>query len=363
MRLQHAAMVAIAAAAVTVVAACSGSSSAPETTSSSSTTSTVSTTTSSSTTSSSSTTTSTPTPTPTTTSTSAAKPKPTDPLTGKAVSKNPVLAVKIDNTVFPQYGITAADIIYAEQVEGGLTRLIAVFHSKLPEEVGPVRSIRSTDMQLLPSFGEPLLVGSGGAPAQLKRLRNSGLPSALFDAGAAGMWRSNAARAPYNVHANLKTIAKAHPKAGKAQPMGFRFAAKDSRLAKARKATTIDVTMLAGRFTFDYAKGSYYPHHSGTQYVDEKGKKVAVQNVLVQHVKDEPDGTLDPIGNPSYLSHTVGKGSFTLYRNGKAIDGTWTRKDVSDPTTFVDGNGKTVTFQPGRTWVLLAPQTSSFNKG
>ena len=274
-----------------------------------------------------------------------------------------MLAVKIDNTVFPQYGITDADIIYAEQVEGGLTRLIAIFHSTLPEEVGPVRSIRSTDMQLLPSYGNPLVVASGGARSQLNRLRDSGLPNVLFDFGAAGMWRSGVARPPYNVHANLKDIAKANPKAGKLKSMGFEFDADDARVATARTKRHIDVTMIAGHFTFDFSKGKYYPHHSGTPYVDQNGKKVAVANVLLQHVKDEPDGTLDPIGNPSYLSHTVGKGKFTLYRNGVAIDGTWSRAKVGDPTTFVDADGVPVTFNPGKTWVLLAPQTSVVGRG
>lgn len=358
MRVSYAAMT--AAAVMLMATACGGGDQAvPEPTSAVTTTPVTSSTTAPPTT----TTTITPTSTSTTTSSTTVAPEPTDPLTGKGLSKHPVIAVKIDNTVFPQYGITAADIVYVEQVEGGLTRLIAIFHSTLPKEVGPVRSVRSTDMQLLPTYGNPLVVASGGQRRWITALRNSGLPNALFDYGAAGLWRSNVTYAPYNVHADLKVVAKANPKAGKLQPIGFQFDAADTRLATARKTKKIDVTMLAGHFTFDYVKGKYYPHHSGTQYVDEHGKKVAVSNVLVQHVKDEPDGTRDPIGSPSYLSHTVGKGKFTLYRNGVAIDGTWSRAKKDDPTVFVDKDGAPVTLDPGRTWVLLAPQTSVVNKG
>jgi hypothetical protein len=286
-------------------------------------------------------------------------------LTGKALSKHPVMAVKIDNTAagFPQFGITSADIIYAEQVEGGLTRLIAVFHTKLPKEVGAVRSVRSTDLQLLPTFGRPILVGSGGAPRWVRALRGSTLVGVLNDAGAAGFWRSSYGDGTHNLHANLQTIAKTHPGKGKVQFIGFRFAAKDSRLAKARKVSTIDVTMLAGRFVFTYSGGRYLAHHSSSPYVDQHGKKLYVQNVLLQHVTDRPDGQLDPIGNPSFRSRTIGTGKFTLYRDGRAISGTWSRKTIYGPTKLVDGKGRPVTLKPGKTWVLLAPQTSLVNKG
>ena len=67
------------------------------------------------------------------------------------------------------------------------------------------------------------------------------------------------------------------------------------------------------------------------------------------------------LGSPSYLSHTVGTGKFTLYRDGKALSGTWRRPTTSAPTAFLDAHGKPVAFKPGKTWVVLAPQTSSFS--
>jgi hypothetical protein len=284
-----------------------------------------------------------------------------DPLTGRRRSKHPVIAAKIDNTSFPQFGVAAADIVYTEQVEGGLTRLIAIYHSHLPKEVGAVRSMRSTDIQLLPSYGKILLVNSGGAPANLKRMRASILVSVTD--GAHGIWRSSVRRPPYNVHANLRTIAKDHRGQATARRVGFRFAKKDKRLAHARKVYTIDVTMIDERTVFTYAHGRYWPAHNGTRYVDADGTKVGVDNVIVQHVRDKPDGIIDPAGNPSYLTTTVGSGSFTLYRDGRAISGTWIRKGKTDPTRFVDSHGNGVTLHPGKTWVLLAPQTSRVTKG
>lgn len=65
-------------------------------------------------------------------------------LNRRARSSGPVLAVKIDNTsgARPRVGLTAADVVYVELVEGGLTRLLAIYASQLPAHVGPVRSAR-----------------------------------------------------------------------------------------------------------------------------------------------------------------------------------------------------------------------------
>lgn len=356
MQLKHAAAAAAAVIALLVPAACSGSSDTPvpstDTTVSSSPTSEV--TVPTTTTSSSSTTSST---TSTSTTTTAAVSGPTDPLTGLAVSKNPVIAVKIENTSagMPQYGVSDADIIYTEQVEGGLVRLIGIFHTVLPTEVGAVRSVRSTDVELLPSYGAPILVYSGGATAQLRRLRNSDLIATTE--GDAGFWRSNVKRAPYNLHANLQTVAKMYPGKAKAQPVGFEFNLHDPRLGPAKRVSSIDVTMMNGKTSFRYADGKYQAYFWDQPYLDAVGNKhVYVQNVIVQRVDNTVrDGTIDPAGNPSYLTKTLGSGSFTLYRDGRAITGTWSRSKVSDPTQYLDSAGKPVLLKPGKTWVLLAP--------
>ena len=91
----------------------------------------------------------TPTPTPTPT------PPPTSPLNGLPQpyedEPSPVLVVKLDNTRFaqPHAGLDRADIVYIEEVEYGITRLAAVFSSNVPQRIGPVRSARITDIDLL----------------------------------------------------------------------------------------------------------------------------------------------------------------------------------------------------------------------
>src|ERR1035437_7049291 len=77
---------------------------------------------------------------------------PTAPLTGfvdpsGTALQRPALTVKVENTpqALPQWGIDKADVVYEEIVNGGITRLAAIFNSEAPAKVGPVRSVRPTD--------------------------------------------------------------------------------------------------------------------------------------------------------------------------------------------------------------------------
>jgi hypothetical protein len=289
----------------------------------------------------------------------AAKPgAPVDPLSGGPLSQNPVVAVKIDNTYFgtAQFGVSAADVVYVEQVEGGLTRLIAVFHSDLTQEVGPVRSVRSTDAELLPAYGKPALVFSGGAGGPLAALAATPV---VDTSGWNGYFRSDVAYGSYNLHARLGDIvSEGGSELTPARSIGFTFAEKDSRVAAAPSATTVHVVMQAGKTDFSYQDGRYQRMRNGDAVADYQGVPQVADNVLVQHVTDEPDGTVDSVGSPSYISHTVGSGAVTLYRDGHAIPGTWKRTSADGAFSYLDAAGKPLPFKPGKTWVILAPQSA-----
>lgn len=305
----------------------------------------------------------------TVTATTKPKPPPTtkptalpevDALTGLKVVPGPVIAAKIDNTSAGyqvQFGLSRADIVYVEQVEGGLTRLIAVFHSTLPEEVGPIRSVRSTDSELLSAYGMPGLAFSGGAGGPLTTLAKTKIVNLSPDTHGEAYWRSQFGDGTHNLHVDLAKLASTAKLTEPTSP-GFTFAAADPQLAAAPKATSVLVTMQAGQAGFAYSGGRYQVSHRDVGYLDHGGTKIVADNVLVQHVTDEPDGTVDTNGQPSLLSHTVGSGKFTLYRDGKAIAGTWNRTSATGPTSFTTA-GKPVLFKPGKTWVMLAPQSAA----
>ncbi len=297
-------------------------------------------------------------------STAAIPPAPpltNNPLTGGPLVSTPVIAVKVDNSQagLPQYAVADADVVYVEQVEGGLTRLMAVFHTTLPMDVGSVRSVRSTDAELLPVFGVPALVFSGGAGGPLAALATTPTVAVSEDAGGAGFSRISSSPAPFNLHSNLKDVAAAHPDLTSPRDIGFQFAASDPRVDAGPPATSLAVSWQAANTGFTFTDGHYRLERDGIAQSDASGAPIVADNVLVQNVTLDPDGTVDSVGSPSFISHTVGTGSFTLLRDGHAITGTWNRSAANLPTQYLDAGGQPVPFKPGKTWVALVPPTAT----
>ncbi len=307
----------------------------------------------------------TPTPSPTPAPPPAPEPPPpppaTDPLTGGPLVQGPVVAVKIDNTSagLPQYGVAGADIVYVEQVEGGLTRLMSVFHTNLPAEVGAVRSVRTTDAELLPVFGTPALVFSGGGGVPLEALAATPTIAISEDGGGPGFWRSDSASAPYNLHSNLQTVVGSVSGISQPNNIGLAFAAADPRVDAGPPATALSVQYQAARLEFTAEGGGYRLIRNGEGETDAEGAPIVTDNVVFQDVAFEPDGEFDSVGSPSFISHTVGNGTFTLFRDGHAIAGTWSRPAPDQPTQYLDAAGQPVPFKPGKTWVALVPPIAS----
>ena len=313
----------------------------------------------------------TPSPTPTPSPVAPPSPEPTPPpqppavdaLTGGAVNEGPVIAAKIDNTAagLPQYGIADADITYVEQVEGGLTRLMPVFHTTLPADVGPVRSVRTTDAELLPVFGVPALVFSGGGGIPLEAIANTPVIQVAQEQGAGGFWRGSGT-APYNLHADLTQVSANTSGLTPARSIGMAFAATDPRVDAAPTVGAVTVHFEAARIGFGWTDGHYQVYRESSPLQDAGGTSIVADNVLIQNVDFQPDGEVDSVGSPSYISHTVGSGTFTLYRDGHAIPGTWSRPAPDQPFQFLDGAGQPVPFKPGKTWVALVPGSATVDQ-
>jgi len=297
--------------------------------------------------------------TPTITQTPTPSPTPvgTNPLTGVgAPPSGPVIAVKVDDTAAgrPSLGLEKADVIYIEEVEGGLTRMVAVFASAKPN-VRAVRSIRSSDPELLGQYGKITVVASGGGSQAMRVLDRSSLHSSINDRGQVGFSRDRSRPAPYNVVSNLAEVSAAIKGDG-VRNVGFTWAATDRRLAGATAAATVStrVGSTPVGFVWDAKLARYVRTVSGRRILTADGAQVAKPNVLVQFCQIIPDRTdHDVNGNPTMYTKSVGSGRVVLFRNGKEIVGRWSRSSLSAPTRFTDTAGKPLLFAPGGTFVAL----------
>src|SRR5664280_2038333 len=282
----------------------------------------------------------------------------TDPLTGVgAPHGGPVVAVKLDDTAAgrPSLGLEKADVIYIEEAEGGLSRMLAVYASAKPR-VEAVRSVRTSDPELVGAYGRIILVASGGGGNSLPTLDHSGLWSSINDRGQVGFNRDPSRSAPYNVVADLAKVSAAFTQAQGARDVGFTWANHDPRLVTAKAA--LSVNTLVGSTTVSFVWNAqlvrYIRSIGGQLLLAASGAPVAKPNVLVQYCQVNPDRLdIDVNGNPSMFTTTVGSGRVVLFRNGKRIEGTWSRRSTGDRTVFTDGAGKPLLLALGGTFVVL----------
>jgi hypothetical protein len=295
---------------------------------------------------------------------------PVAPLTGLQVQKadallllRPPLAVKIDNldapgeSALPQTAIPKADVVFEEVVEGNITRLVAVFHSQQPGIVGPVRSARTTDVELLPQLGHPLLAWSGGNAGVVNAVRSSPF---IIDAGADAMpgsyFRDGSRRAPHNLMVRGDELwAKAPPGTLGPPPM-FQYRKKgEKNPSSARKAQGVDLSWGGGAassnvsWRWNPTARVYQREQRGRPHRDAGGLQLSAKNIVVMVTEYVPSYA----DSRSPEANTVGSGELFVFTNGRVIHGRWDRPDIGKPATLVDDDGKPVLLSPGQTWIEL----------
>jgi hypothetical protein len=273
--------------------------------------------------------------------------------TGEA-GRRSALTVKIDNTpeAMPQYGIDEADVVYEEIVEGGITRLAAIFNSQLPTEVGPLRSVRRTDRELVYRIGG-IFACSGGAQYALESIATA--PVKLItesDAGSA-MFRISTRYPPHNLLANAVLLMA---KGGKPKPPPplFTYRSK-STPAKGPRVNSFVVGFASGyeaSYEWNGTTRSWDRSIFGGPDVSAAGVRVSPKNVIVMNVKYE--GGVGVLGSYALL---VGSGPAEVFSAGRVQRATWSRKGLSRAIVYTNSSGRVIDMTPGQTWVELLDPT------
>ncbi len=296
-----------------------------------------------------------------TTSTSTTIPAvPVMPLTGlpiedPALAARSALVVKIDNhpEARPQSGLNQADIVFEENVEH-LTRFAAVFQSKAPDPVGPIRSGRTQDVELLGSLNQPIFAWSGGNPGVTKAINGSDFIVANVQTnarGVSGAFRSRDNAAPHNLYAQGSGLFTLSPEVPAPPPQQFFYrkaGAPVEGVASGGVEVGMDGVNVAWRF--DPKSGSYLRFQSGKAHNDAALGQVNADNVVVLVVDYQPS----QVDAKSPEAQTTGTGDVFVFSGGKVLHGKWTRPDRLQPYVLTADSGKPIELTPGRTWVELA---------
>ena len=278
------------------------------------------------------------------------------PFTGERIrSLRPVLAVKIDNIVDarPQTGLQSADLVYVIPVEGGLTRFMAVFSSHLPNAVGPVRSAREDDLNILHQFGRPGFAWSGAAPHLVGFIERARIAD-LYANQVGGYYRVDYRAAPHNLYANPRTLVREARHASKARDIGFRFGPLQ---AGGKAVRSYSVSYPAASYTFSWSAkaGRWLLWMDGAPAMATEGGQLGGTNVIIQYTVIRTSRFIEYGSRPPY-AQSLGSGEAIVLRNGRAFHVRWYRRSPDSGTTFILGSGKRMLLARGQTWIVLAPK-------
>nr|WP_189265661.1 DUF3048 domain-containing protein [Streptomyces fuscichromogenes] len=266
----------------------------------------------------------------------------------------PVLAVKIDNVAAarPQTGLDAADVVYAEQVEGGLSRLMAVYATELPEVIGPVRSARESDLELLRQFDRPTLAFSGAQKRLLPLIDKAPLRPESPEEASRAYYRGTGRPAPHNLYLRPAELLDRAP--GRAAlTTGFRYGPAPAG-GTATAARTVRYPAARFSFTWSAARKRWLVSMDGTPARTTAGNRLAPATVVVQYVRVTKSAYHDVLGNNTPFTETVGTGKAEVLRDGRSYEATWSRPEASDGTTFTGPDGGPLDFADGQVWVVFA---------
>jgi len=272
----------------------------------------------------------------------------TSPFTGLPADPAPVLAVKMDNHkgARPQTAVEDADIVVVEKVEGGLSRLLGIYSSKLPESLGPVRSAREYNVEQLRTFGRPALSYSGAREGVEDLIEKSTLYARSHDKYPDAYFRGGNNEAPHNLYVHPDQILDSAPDASLSKDIGFRFGDKpaggvptDERSVNYGSAeTTVKWSDEEQRWLTSF---------DGAPAQSTGGKQLGGKTVVIQKTDMPPDSS----GTTPYIN-TVGTGEATVLRDGEAFETTWNRPDADAGTTYTLPDGKPMPFDRGQVWVV-----------
>lgn len=281
------------------------------------------------------------------------------PLTGEPLESvddilaRPALVAKIDNNslaVPNQSGLAVADIVFEEVVEGRTTRFAAVFHSQSADPLGPIRSGRTQDVNLLTSFNEPLFVWSGGNPGVTRAINDSTLVN-LGPNRATGYYRGPG-DAPYNYYNDTDTIWLQTPEGHPGPPpVHFQYLEADEQF-DGEPVAGVQARVGSERieWTWNPEFDKFDRSQRGRDHNDSTYGRIRSTNVIVVGVQYLPS----VVDRNSPDAQTLGEGPAYVFSDGQVVEGTWKRENPFFPIEYFDADGDPIEINPGNTWIELA---------
>ena len=280
--------------------------------------------------------------------------------TGLAGENRQILVVKIDDTnaAHPQIGVEDADLVYVEQVEGGLTRLAAIYTSKLPPLIGPIRSARISDIELLAQFGRVGFAYSGAQSKMRPVIAEANLENLSAERNPPSIYGKDPNRiGPVDMILKPELLlerANANPKIRIETATASVFAFGDAPKGETNTAIAkIKWPSAKYELRWDSANEKWLIYFNEKPNMAANGEHLYADTAIIQIVSITPSIYGDKFGEITPFSKTTGSGKAVMLRDGFSYQISWQRNLETDVTTWKSEDGDVANFKPGRTWIFL----------
>ena len=283
--------------------------------------------------------------------------------TGLKGENNQILVVKIDDTnaAHPQIGVESADVVYVEQVEAGLTRLAAIYTSKLPPLIGPIRSARISDIELLAQFGRVGFAYSGAQSKMRPVIAAANLENLSAERNPPSIYGKDPNR-PGPVDMILKPDlllerANSNPKIRIDTATASVFPFGDAPKGETNTAIAkVKWPSAKYELRWDSASKKWLIYFNEKPNKAANGEQLYADTAIIQIVSITPSIYGDKFGEVTPFSKTTGSGKAVMLRDGFSYQISWQRNSETDVTTWISEDGDVANFKPGRTWIFLTDE-------
>ena len=277
-------------------------------------------------------------------------------------SNGSVLAVKFDDTnnAHPQQGVEFADVVFVTQVEAGLTRLMGIYSSNYPELLGPIRSARISDLDILAQFGRVGFIYSGAQSKLRPVIAQANLENLSAERNGPEIYFNSPERnAPYAMMVRPSLLLEKASDLSSAQSVGWEHGEK-SQFAKRIKEAKVFWPNAEYGIRWNKKEQRFLLTHNNRSNVSTTGEQLGSPMMVIQQIEITPSEYGDRYGGITPKSHVVGSGVAYLLRNGSVTKVKWDRPSASSPTTWTLQDGSTAYFAPGQVWFFLTDKEPSF---
>jgi hypothetical protein len=294
--------------------------------------------------------------------------EPQNSISGRTGGDGPVLVVKIDDTsaAHPQIGLEDADLIYIEQVEGGSTRLAAIYSSKIPTRVGPVRSARISDIELLEQYGRVGFAYSGAQRKMYPVIEAANLHDLGAQRNSPTIYTTDPNRiSPFAMvlRADLlmELAASRNLDFAKSKNMGWKFG---NAPESAEEVTSVEVSWPASSYSavWSPSESRWLLNYRKAANIADSGQRLGASTFVIQLVSITDSIYKDKVGGVTPFTATVGSGRGYVLRDGKSIPALWSRPSPEDGTTWKTVDGDEIPFAKGQIWVALTDKEPVFTR-